>query len=74
AAIIYGDAENPTALSVQPHPEFGTEFINDLIDVRLKGVITSEEASQAHKSLDQPVDNDIWAKWLVQFFELAAKR
>lgn len=74
AAIIYGDAEDPLALSVQPHPEFGTEFINDLIDVRLKGVITSEEASQAHQSLGQPVNNDIWANWLVRFFELAANR
>ena len=74
AAIVYGNTENPTAISVQSHPEFGTEFVNDLIDIRLKGVITSDEASQAHQSLGQPVDNDIWANWLVQFFELAAAR
>lgn len=74
AAVVYGDPEDPLALSVQSHPEFGTEFVNDLIDVRMKGVITSDEASQAHQSLGQHVNNDDWARWLVQFFELTTKR
>lgn len=70
AAIVYGDPDKPLALSVQPHPEFGTAFIEDLVDVRLKGVITSEEAANAHKSLANPVNNDDWGRWIAKFFEL----
>jgi len=46
AAIAYGD----TALTVQPHPEFGKEFVHSLFDAR-KDVLPPEV--MAHKDDDQ---------------------
>lgn len=73
AALIYGEIENPLAISVQPHPEFEAPFIKDLIDVRLKGTISQELAKAAHQTLSTPVNNSDWARWISDFFTLNAR-
>lgn len=74
AAFIYGDINKPLAITVQSHPEIETPFIKDLIDVRLKGTITKQQAKDAHKSLGQPLNNTDWARWISTFFEISAKK
>jgi len=72
AALVYGDPENPDALSVQPHPEFSADFIDDLIEIRVPEVFSEDLASEARASLGLPVHNSDWALWIHRFLDLAA--
>lgn len=72
AALSYGDPDHPTALSVQPHPEFSPEFVEGLLDNRLSEIIPAHIVDQARASLGQPLDNAAWARWVVKFFRGAA--
>lgn len=72
AALVYGDPENPVALSVQPHPEFSAEFIEDLIRIRVPHVFSEDDASKARATLGLPVHNEDWALWIHKFLDLAA--
>lgn len=74
AALVYGDPESPDAISVQPHPEFSADFIDDLIDSRLANLLTEDLADTARNSLGQRVHNDEWGGWINRFLELASKR
>lgn len=68
AALAYGEPGQPYAISVQPHPEFSTEFVRDLIEVRRGTAFQESDARAALLTLDDPINNDIWAKWVVTFF------
>lgn len=71
AALAYGDPDNPIAISVQPHPEFDSTFVGDLIEAR-RGTAFPESASEAaEKSLTREIDNAAWAKWVLEFFKRA---
>ena len=72
AALVYGDPENPDALSVQPHPEFSTDFIEDLIKIRVPDVFSEVDASKARATLGLPVHNEDWALWIHNFLNLAS--
>lgn len=74
AALVYGDPESPDALSVQSHPEFSADLIDDLIEIRVPGVFSKEDASQARATLGLPVNNNDWALWIHKFLKLAASR
>lgn len=74
AALVYGDPEKPDAISVQPHPEFTSDFVNDLIDVRLSGIVPEDVEMQARKSLGQRVHNEEWGGWINQFLAMAARK
>lgn len=74
AALVYGDLENPDAISVQPHPEFSSDFVGDLIDVRLSGIVPEDVEAQARNSLGQPVHNEEWGGWINQFLAMAARK
>jgi len=71
AALAYGDPEHPLAISVQPHPEFSADYVDDLIGGRLASALSPELAAAARKSLDTPVDNAKWGNWIIRFFEAA---
>ncbi len=73
AAIIYGDPENPDAISVQSHPEFNDDYMQDLLDVRLKDIVSAEDRDRASRTLGQSVANAQWGGWIVKFLELAAR-
>ena len=72
AALVYGDPENPDALSVQPHPEFSADFVDDLIELRVPEVFSEDDASKARATLGLPVHNEDWALWIHKFLDLAA--
>jgi GMP synthase-like glutamine amidotransferase len=75
AAIAYGDPEAPDAISLQPHPEFGPEFMDELLAARAGTAFPLEDAAAARASLARPVDSAAWARLIVAFLRrVEAKR
>lgn len=74
AALAYGDPESPDAISLQPHPEFGAGFMDDLIALRTGAVFSEDDARAARSSLSRPVDSGLWARTIVDFLHRAAER
>ena len=72
AAVAYGDAESPDAISLQPHPEFGPEFMDELIALRAGAAFPVEAAEAARASLERPVDSAAWARLIVAYLAQAA--
>lgn len=64
AALVYGDR----AFSVQWHPEFESDFIAALIELRGPGVVPPDLLSQATANLDAPNDNARLAAQIGAFF------
>ena len=74
AAFIYGDPERPSALSVQPHPEFDAAFERDLIMLRRGDTMSEALADAALASLERPVTNATVGAWFAAFLRGAAQR
>lgn len=72
AAVAYGDPEHPAAVSLQPHPEFGADFMDELLALRAGTAFPVEDATAARASLARPVANDAWARLIVDYFHRAA--
>ncbi len=70
AGLLY---KNNAAISLQPHPEFDVEYAKALVDRLNDGSLSKEQAEQAHKSLEEPLDSMEIGKGLAQFFRQAAK-
>ena len=68
AALLYGDIEQPAAISVQPHPEFSAEFVSDIVKTRMPTTIPADRGEAALATLAQPVHNAQWGQWLARFF------
>ncbi len=73
AALAYGDPEDPTAISVQPHPEFEPGFLDELIAMRSGTVIPPAVAEQGRASLERPIHAADWARWIVEYLHRAAQ-
>ena len=73
AAIAYGDPEAPEAISLQPHPEFGAAFMDDLIARRAGTVIPVDAAAAARATLARPVDSGAWARLIVDYLHAAVR-
>ncbi len=67
AAIAYGDPEAPDAISLQPHPEFGREFLDELIAVRTGTLLPEAMAAEARAGLDREVHSQQWARLIVDY-------
>ena len=52
AGLVYGDR----IWTIQPHPEYGSDFIEALIDKRGKGVVPDTLLQRATANLNQPTD------------------
>ncbi|MFZ0486796.1 MAG: gamma-glutamyl-gamma-aminobutyrate hydrolase family protein [Arenicellales bacterium] len=65
AVLVY----RGSALSIQPHPEFQTGYLRDLIGVRRGKAIPEQDADAALKGLGSPIDTAQVAQWIVQFLE-----
>jgi GMP synthase (glutamine-hydrolysing) len=63
AALVYGDR----AFTVQAHPEFGPDFIRDLIATRGRGVVPDPLLETAQAALDRPVDSAKLADRIARF-------
>lgn len=73
AAVAYGDLEAPDAISLQPHPEFGAAFMDELLALRSGTVIPADQAASARASLERPVQGLDWARWIVGYLHRAAE-
>jgi GMP synthase-like glutamine amidotransferase len=73
AALAYGDPERPDAISVQPHPEFAADFLDELIAMRAGTVIPEPVAAAGRASLaERPADPEPWARLFVDYLRAAA--
>lgn len=74
AALFYGAPEAPTALTVQPHPEFDAAFVEDIIDLRKGQSFSLEQAESARATLGAQTSSQAWAEVFVSFFKSAIAR
>ncbi|WP_187430250.1 hypothetical protein ROLI_008060 [Roseobacter fucihabitans] len=65
AGLLYGDV----MWTLQPHPEYGSDFIQGLIDTRGKGVVPDALLEQARAQLERPTDRLAVAKAMAAFFK-----
>jgi GMP synthase-like glutamine amidotransferase len=73
AALAYGDPDAPDAVSLQPHPEFGPEFMDELLALRAGTAFPAEDAAAARASLAHPADSAAWARLIVDYLHRAAQ-
>ena len=64
AALLYPGK----AYTVQPHPEYGDDFIQGLIDTRGRGVVPDGLMQTATAKMGQPLDNARMAETFATFF------
>lgn len=65
AVLAYGDS----IWTLQPHPEYGTDFIGGLIRTRGRGVVPDPILDEASAELDGPVNNKDMAEFMAEFFK-----
>lgn len=65
AGLLYGD----TMWTIQPHPEYGSEFIDGLIRSRGKGVVPDALLKEATSRLDMPTDRAEISTAMAEFFK-----
>ena len=59
-------------MSLQPHPEFGPEFMDELLVLRAGTAFPAEDAAAARASLSRPVESAAWARLIVEYLHRAA--
>ncbi|XDB00288.1 type 1 glutamine amidotransferase [Sulfitobacter sp. LCG007] len=64
AGLVYGDR----IWTIQPHPEYDSEFIDGLIRTRGKGVVDPAILAAASAQLDKPTDRMDVARLMAEFF------
>lgn len=69
AALVYDDR----IFTVQAHPEFKSEFVDGLMKTRGKGVVPDRLMQEAGARLDQPIDDQIMARRIADFFKAPRK-
>ncbi|MGF1553727.1 MAG: gamma-glutamyl-gamma-aminobutyrate hydrolase family protein [Paracoccaceae bacterium] len=68
AMVAYGEPDRPDALTVQPHPEFETAFVRDLIALLAgDGRAPAAVAEPALAGLDEGDDSATVARWAARF-------
>jgi GMP synthase (glutamine-hydrolysing) len=65
AGLVYGDK----IWTIQPHPEYGGDYIGALIETRGKGVVPDALLSDAKDRLDLPTDRMEIAGIMAEFFK-----
>ena len=72
---IAGLRYSPTAISVQPHPEFSADYMNDLIDVmEAAGRLSAADAARGRTAMTGPVDNAKFAQQFGSFIKSKSAR
>lgn len=64
AMLAYGDK----VITVQPHPEFGDEFIDGLLEYRAKGVVPDDLISNAKSHIGKPKQPELIADMFAKIF------
>ncbi|MDX8351216.1 type 1 glutamine amidotransferase [Cognatiyoonia sp. IB215182] len=65
AALIYGQK----AFTVQPHPEFGADFVAGLARHRGPGIVPQNQLDEVAANLNEPVANERLAAQIASFFK-----
>ncbi|HKL55560.1 MAG TPA: type 1 glutamine amidotransferase [Roseovarius sp.] len=65
AALLYGNR----AYTIQPHPEFTSQMIGQLIRHRGPGVVPDPLLAKAETQLDAPIESDVIADRIAAFFK-----
>lgn len=65
AGLVYGD----TIWTIQPHPEYDSDFISALIEKRGKGVVPKSLLRDATAKLQEPTDRMEVAATMADFFK-----
>ncbi|MEM9785651.1 MAG: type 1 glutamine amidotransferase [Pseudomonadota bacterium] len=65
AALVYGK----TVFTVQPHPEFDTDFVAGLAQYRGPGIVPDTQLAEVEAGLQNPVDNPRLAEHIARFFK-----
>ena len=73
AMVSYGDPQAPDAISVQPHPEFGSNYARDLVDLRMD-LVGPDVGRAAMASFGAPVQGADFARWSVAYVRQALAR
>lgn len=74
AMLSYGDPELPDAISIQPHPEFGTDYARDLVALRTGNAIPESVGTEALSTFGRPVVATEFAEWCLAFISQARSR
>lgn len=74
AMIAYGDPEAPEAISIQPHPEFGRAYAEDLVHLRASITIPDSVADTAIESFGASVDGLAFASWSLCYIDRMTRR
>lgn len=65
AGLLYGDR----IWTIQPHPEYGSDFIGGLIDMRGKGIVPDALLTRARAALEAPTDRLAVGDAMAAFFK-----
>lgn len=65
AALVYDDL----FWTIQPHPEYQSDFIDGLIRYRGKGLVPEDQLEAARAKLDTPLDSPKIAEQMTAFFK-----
>ena len=68
AALVY----DSRIYTIQPHPEFTSRMIGQLLDTRGRGVVPDALIDAAATRLDTPIDSDRIATRMAEFFKQGA--
>lgn len=72
AMLAYGQLDAPSALSIQPHPEFDVDFERALLELRTGAVVPEALGRKAIDGLGQaPTHSAEFARWALGFFRQA---
>jgi len=69
-----GLAYKGKAMSIQPHPEFTSEFVRELINIRIGEVIPQDQGQPALDTLDDKSDSPKLAAEIAAFFKDNARQ
>jgi GMP synthase (glutamine-hydrolysing) len=69
AALLYDDV----AFTVQPHPEFQSEFVDGLLKVRAPGIVPEPLIKDGTARLERPLDDRTMAGQIAAFFKRTGK-
>lgn len=68
AALLYDNR----IYTIQPHPEFTSRMVGQLLDTRGRGVVPDDLIDDAQTKLDAPIDSDQIAERVAKFFKQGA--
>jgi GMP synthase-like glutamine amidotransferase len=74
AMLAYGDPEAPDAISIQPHPEFNTDYAKALVEMRSGVVIPDDRSVEALATFGRTVHQQEFARWCVEYLRNATAR